>query len=154
MADICQEGAPLATYGQVVATWLRKAMEAAGRKSKVALAKDSGVERSTIYEILSGDANPSPATIAQLAKAMRVPGPDFRLAAAGDPTDAVGWIREAQAALDQAVAFALEQTGKAAADGGAGAELPSDATSVEQSGKRPAAPGPRQPRKSGEPPED
>lgn len=92
----------LATYGQVVAVWLKREMRATGWTNKLALARESGVGRSRLYEILSGNANPGPDTVAALAAKMGVDGPDFALGAMQEPSDVSGWIGQAQDALNKA----------------------------------------------------
>lgn len=108
----------MATYAKAVAKWLLGCMIATGWTNKQALAKKSGVGRSTLYEILSGTGFPSPGNIADLATAMGTDGPDFALGTMQEPSDASGWIGEAQAALDKAVGL-----------------LPSQPTESERAGK-------------------
>jgi transcriptional regulator with XRE-family HTH domain len=95
-------GEVLATYGQVVGKWLRDAMARSGRTNKRALEAKSGVTRSFIYDILSGEGNPSPDTVAKLAAALGVDGPDFALGSLQEPSDVSGWVGQAQLALDKA----------------------------------------------------
>jgi transcriptional regulator with XRE-family HTH domain len=90
----------LGTYGQVAAEWLRQAIATHWRGNKDELAGQSGLSRSAVYGVLSGQGYPEQSTLDALAGALGVPKPQFRV----DPVtpDAVGWIGEARAALDRA----------------------------------------------------
>lgn len=135
-ADTCQGGSFLATYGQVVAMWLREAMRKAGWTNKRALERESGVGHSALYDALSGEGNPSPETVAALAKALNQDGPRFALDDTQNPEDVSGLIGQAQAALDRAARLLRDQATK---PGSAGRALADDAAARQSqvSGTRP-----------------
>jgi len=77
-------------------------MQQAGWTSKRALERKSGVGHSALYDALSGEGNPSPETVALLAKALGQEGPNFALSGVQGAENVSGLIGQAQAILDLA----------------------------------------------------
>lgn len=82
-------------------------MTQAGFASQGALADAADVSRETVNNLLGQKVDADPSTLAKLAKACRVSVPivEWRFSVEGgvqEPPNALGWITEAQAALDRA----------------------------------------------------
>jgi transcriptional regulator with XRE-family HTH domain len=92
----------MATFGQVVAEWLERAMRQTGQTNKVQLARDADVARKSLCDALEGEGWPSRETVAKLADALGVEPPAFLLARPDIPETPKSWIGEARAALDRA----------------------------------------------------
>ena len=88
------------TYGQAVAAWLDEAMRRRGIASKDELAEKSGVNRTDVFKVASGEGLPTRATLGKLADYLHTTEPRFLLADA--PVDALGWVERARVALDMA----------------------------------------------------
>ncbi len=97
------------SFGEAVAAWFRR-VNGEGRRRRMslnAISEKSGVARTTLYRIEAGE-GADEATLAAVADALGVDRPvvtrtlQLEPAALQEPQDALGWIGEAQAALDRA----------------------------------------------------
>lgn len=143
-----RKGAVLAGFQAGVRDWVRAAWRH-GRPDQAysvpALSEVTGIPLPALYRIENLEGKASEKTIRRIADALKVPRPGLTLDVSGltPPVNALGWVLEAQSAIEQAAGLLRGQTTGALSSGKDPGDLLVTSTADELATKAPRRGGPR-----------